>query len=1130
MKRNRNKILPAILAAVMLFQMFYTTAWASGDSAFELIGPETSETLGGTIYYYKHKKTGAQVIYNENHSDKREFAMGFKTPPIDSKGANHVLEHALFCGSEKYPIKNIMHYIQNGSSSLVLNGVTADDCTYYLINTRNQTEYYNMMDVYLNGIFHPLFLTDENIFRQQGIRIEYVNGKAQYNGVVYNELRIKNLNTEENSVNFLADKLYKAIYGDTAPAFSAGGELDAIKELTYDDLLRVYNTYYIPSNSMTYLSGNQDIQKTLAILDGFFSENDTKAPDISFEDTKKIPAEPIRSYNIDGNTKTVDIGFMSSGVPASAGANERYARDILFEIIKKEMETETNCSDMYISGGNSGGISNLALMLSKIPVEKKDEIISAYSRVLEKLSADGIDEKEIDVYIEKQQEYFYASWENVFTGLLYQSDPLAYTEINSVCDYLKNHKEYFNEILRKYFTDNPYSTIIISGNGSFGSEDSSINVSDEALEKIKLETENFQKWNDKEDAPEIIDKIPFLTLSEVKTAPEKQASVYEKQNGFSFYHTNKEGSSLSLYFPLDVTEDDFDYLILMNAFLQNQAEKTELEVYTALSPLEQEDNPQEINPHFHIGLSAENLQNLMSFLQSETLWNADDLADYIKETPDNILNSYYDPYFFSYEMKNSALSAGRQFSYLTGSNTIIGGSPHYYHFLQSLDPQDAQNILVKIKELANHIIFNARPITEYIGDDESYKTVKKTIIELFADGNEHKSGSFHLPLGYYSAATITKLADANHFMITANYDQNEYSGKLAVLGKVLSAKYITPTMRGKHGAYGSRVSFYDDGMVSSVTGIADIDLTIEVWKGMGDYLRTINLTQKELDAFIVSAVEEFDEWDYKVSEYGAETALQGKSAETYDKIRNEMLSTTVADIKDCADFVDKLVNQMRIFAVLGKSAADSAEFDFAYYGNADTLEVTPRLKKHPDAYIQGKTENTFCPDDYITRAETAALIDRIISDPRNAQNASPFSDIAQQDWFYNPVVSLSEKGVINGYDNGTFQPENHITRAELSAILSKFIYEEASDYSMHYSDVSQNDWFYAPLCKMVKNGYITGYGDNTLRPKQPVTRAEAVTIMNRMLHLTNSSVKENPFADVDSSHWAYNDILAAVIN
>lgn len=156
---KRIKIFSIIVTAIILMNMSFINVYAKDltKTGFELTDKQVSEALGGTVYRFTHKKTGAQVVWVDNNADNREFALGFKTPPVDSKGANHVLEHALFCGSEKYPTKNIMHYIQNGTSSLYLNGVTADDCTYYMIKTKNQTEYYNMIDVYLNGIFHPMF-------------------------------------------------------------------------------------------------------------------------------------------------------------------------------------------------------------------------------------------------------------------------------------------------------------------------------------------------------------------------------------------------------------------------------------------------------------------------------------------------------------------------------------------------------------------------------------------------------------------------------------------------------------------------------------------------------------------------------------------------------------------------------------------------------------------------------------------------------------------------------------------------------------------------------------------------------------------------------------------------------------
>lgn len=118
-----------------------------------------------------------------------------------------------------------MNYLNSNSLAEIINAFTVDDCTYYSIKTANKTEYYNLIDVYMNGIFHPMLLKDENIFKQQGIRLEYIDGKVQYNGVVYNELKIKNLESTENSINFLSDKLYTEIYGNTPRHSTAAVQL-----------------------------------------------------------------------------------------------------------------------------------------------------------------------------------------------------------------------------------------------------------------------------------------------------------------------------------------------------------------------------------------------------------------------------------------------------------------------------------------------------------------------------------------------------------------------------------------------------------------------------------------------------------------------------------------------------------------------------------------------------------------------------------------------------------------------------------------------------------------------------------------------------------------------------------------
>ena len=154
-----TKTMSAALAGFMLISAVPALAYEPSDfsgTGFEPAAIIQSDDLGGTVYRLEHIKTGAEVIYVDNSTDRLDFTIGFKTPPADNKGANHVLEHALFCGSDKYPVKNIMPYIRENAFAESLNGVTADDITRYEIKTSNETEFYNLMDVYLNGIFYPL--------------------------------------------------------------------------------------------------------------------------------------------------------------------------------------------------------------------------------------------------------------------------------------------------------------------------------------------------------------------------------------------------------------------------------------------------------------------------------------------------------------------------------------------------------------------------------------------------------------------------------------------------------------------------------------------------------------------------------------------------------------------------------------------------------------------------------------------------------------------------------------------------------------------------------------------------------------------------------------------------------------
>lgn len=1081
----------------------------SDDTGFELLDTKDTPDLNGKAYHYRHTETGAEVVFLENGSEKLEFSIGFKTPPIDSKGANHVLEHSLLCGSEKYPTKNIMNYLNSNSLAEMINAFTTDDCTYYSIKTSNKTEYYNLIDVYMNGIFHPMLLKDENIFKQQGIRLEYNNGKVQYNGVVYNELKIKNLESTENSINFLSDKLYTELYGNTPPSFNSGGTVEGIKTLSYDDLIRVYNNYYIPSNSMTYVSGKQDIKSTLKTLDSFFSEFSNQKPDITFIDTKKLPEYKISEYNITDDTQTVDIGFMSSGAMMSESNEELYAREIIFNLIIQKMNSINGKN--FVTGGNSGGISNSALLVTEIPINEKDNIISAYNGILKQFSEEGFDENEINSavseYISNRKDpYIYGADLTFFEGIMYNNNPFYYTGISDIENYLKENPEFFKIVLEKYFTQNPYSKTVISGNGNKSSEyDNTLSPSSEEIEKIKNDTESFNNWVDEPDSPEVIASIPFLTLNEVKDTPIYYEPKYEEVENIPFYYTEKlsnDSSTANLLFPIQ--DSDLNYIHLLNSLLTRQAQKLNISnVYFDILSMESYNDENKFDPHLIISFSspdneiAELLRKIMEFLNDASVWNQNDFEEYLKTAPDEILrNGYRDPFYLSYELMHSSQSSEKRL-YSSTRGSIGQGSVPYYHFLKNTDLYNSPQILTKLKEMVQNIILNHTPTVEYVGGS-GYDDFKTAVCEYYKNSKQAENSHINLPIGCYSAAVITNIEDSNHFMQAGYFSKNIYTGKMNVLAKVLTTKYILPTMRGKYGAYGAGVSFDDSGMVCSVAGLSDIDLAINIWDGMGDYLKSLNMTQKELDAIIVPVVKEYDEY-YNNSEYGATMALTGKTNGDIKKVRDEMLSTTVEDLKQFAELLDKLTAQKRIFAVLSKKAADNAEFKFAYYANSNTLEITSRLKENPGKYIKGDTDNTLQPNRYLTRAETAEIISRLLVDERKPVDHNEFKDIKTDDWFYDSVISVYEKQIMKGYDDKTFLSDNNITRAEFAAVFSKFIYDSADKSEINYNDLDFNDWFYTSISKMTNCGYMNGYEDGTFRPNDCITRDEAFTVIDRMI-------------------------------
>ena len=156
-------------------------------TAYEVVTEENLTDIHSTGWLLRHKKTGARVMLIENDDENKVFNIAFRTPPKDSTGVAHILEHSVLCGSREFPLKDPFVELVKGSLNTFLNAMTYPDKTCYPVASCNDKDFQNLMHVYLDAVFYPNIYKREEIFRQEGwnYHLEQKEGPLKYNGVVY---------------------------------------------------------------------------------------------------------------------------------------------------------------------------------------------------------------------------------------------------------------------------------------------------------------------------------------------------------------------------------------------------------------------------------------------------------------------------------------------------------------------------------------------------------------------------------------------------------------------------------------------------------------------------------------------------------------------------------------------------------------------------------------------------------------------------------------------------------------------------------------------------------------------------------------------------------------------------------
>ncbi|MDY6104452.1 MAG: insulinase family protein, partial [Acetatifactor sp.] len=454
-------------------------------TAYEVLEKRRIDDIDSESWLLRHKKTGARVALLENNDDNKVFYIGFRTPPKDSTGVAHIIEHSVLCGSEHFPVKDPFVELVKGSLNTFLNAMTYPDKTVYPVASTNDKDFSNLVHVYLDAVFRPNIYRNPSIFRQEGWHYELSEeGELSVNGVVYNEM--KGAFSAPDDV--LAREIMRSLYPDTTYGFESGGDPEVIPELTYEDFLNFHKTYYHPSNSYIYLYGKMDMAEKLAFLDEEYLSG-YESLDVNSEiDVQGTFAEPgciVREYPVDEGEKEEESAYLS--VNYSIGDNLDRELYVAFQVIDFALGTATGAplkealinkgigKEVYSSYDNGIMQPYFSIVAKDTSLSRKQEFLDTINEVLEKIVKEGFDKKTllaaINYYEFKYREADFGSYPK---GLMYglqmldswiydSSKPFIHIEANDTFRILRERVEtgYFEELVDRYLCKNTHQSQVM---------------------------------------------------------------------------------------------------------------------------------------------------------------------------------------------------------------------------------------------------------------------------------------------------------------------------------------------------------------------------------------------------------------------------------------------------------------------------------------------------------------------------------------------------------------------------------------------------------------------------------------------------------------------------------------------
>ncbi|MBQ8094646.1 MAG: insulinase family protein [Clostridia bacterium] len=861
-----------------------------------------------TLYRYEHEKTGALLCHLANEDTNRAFTIGFHTPVMTDNGLPHVFEHAALGGSRKYPDPNLIYSMMYGTYSTYLNAYTSTTYTAFEASSLSEDQLLTDMDVFLSGVFHPVIMEDEHAMMREAYRYELMDRDSPITleGVVYSEML--GAITQERMAS---QTLERFLYPGSCVGSASGGLPDEIPNMTYQELCDFHDTYYIPSNSLTMLYGDLEIERYLELIDrDYFSAYEKTEVDLSDTGYRLMEGDIKASITYPASADAEPETLIYYAMPVEPEtAEEEYILAVALNIFQwpdhymdvRISEEFPDCTWSASTYSNKEGVA-IVFAARGIEADQADRFREICDEALNEVAQKGFDSADIRVYSDSAR-YTNAVRAEDMDGLSLCAGFIdAWDSLDNPWEILEAYRlmehlteldsgDHFDLVFRRLLETVYGHVLLISETELGGAErveqeradrlaEMKAGMTDEELGALIARTQDYAAWLEETASTSMLKDVTVVTAQNLPEEVVRASVRTQIENGMTLISSGLRNSDyIASSLMLDASALPKEYLLPLRLFcllscrletesrdritIARDSERVANGLWFSMTTLDNEADKTwipvfEIDWNTFTDLAEESVALIDDIVSNTSMEDIAYIRSLISSDALDRRATYKVGMPYSVALQEAARQTNEKSAYLLqfgGFNLIA-----YEESLVQMDDDALRAELQKAKDALSYVLHQDHVVLTVAGEDASVLLMEKLIKEFLSRYPAMGEAVDYLPDSPAQTGNTAFLMDGNVSYnleyLTMEQLGMEYNAAMGAFSNLALDQVLMPLFRFENSVYSVFFQMDEDRVMIMTYRDPNLAKTFgELYPAVGESVRSIlaDLTQEDLDGYISSA-------------------------------------------------------------------------------------------------------------------------------------------------------------------------------------------------------------------------------------------------------------------------------------